>query len=55
MVLVKKLQMEVATQIFTPPAVYDGRKNMFAARELPLGATHAKTVGSQFFSNLSQC
>jgi eukaryotic translation initiation factor 2C len=46
MLLIKKLQMEVAADIFTPPAVFDGRKNMFAARELPLGPTDAKTVCS---------
>ncbi|KAG5642852.1 hypothetical protein DXG03_002029 [Asterophora parasitica] len=41
-ILIKKLQMEVAPDIFTPLAVYDGRKNMFAPRELPLGATHSR-------------
>lgn len=43
MLLVKKLQAEVAPDVFTPSAVFDGRKNMFAARILPLGPTHAKT------------
>ncbi|KAF9464484.1 argonaute-like protein [Collybia nuda] len=33
--LVKQMQTVVAPQIFSPRAVYDGRKNMFAARELP--------------------
>ena len=28
------LQEETATEIFEPKAVYDGRKNLFAAREL---------------------
>jgi eukaryotic translation initiation factor 2C len=50
MELIKKLQMEVAADIFTPPAVFDGRKNMFAARELPLGSTYAKKVCNQFLS-----
>ncbi|GLB35650.1 putative argonaute family protein [Lyophyllum shimeji] len=40
--LVKKLQYEVAADVFTPRAVYDGRKNMFASRELPLGPTNAR-------------
>ncbi|RDB22690.1 Protein argonaute-2 [Hypsizygus marmoreus] len=35
--LIKELQSSVAPQIFTPPVVYDGRKNIFAARELPFG------------------
>ena len=34
--LVTKLQTVVAPQTFNPRAVYDGRKNMFAARTLPL-------------------
>lgn len=32
--LITALQNRVAPQIFTPRAVYDGRKNMFAAKEL---------------------
>jgi eukaryotic translation initiation factor 2C len=32
--LITALQTKVAPQIFTPRAVYDGRKNLFAAREL---------------------
>jgi len=43
MELVKKLQNDVAPAVFTPPAVFDGRKNMFAARVLPLGPTHSAT------------
>ncbi|KAL1743740.1 Piwi domain-containing protein [Schizophyllum fasciatum] len=35
MALIERLQKHVALDIFTPPAVYDGRKNMFAIRELP--------------------
>ncbi|CCL99782.1 uncharacterized protein FIBRA_01804 [Fibroporia radiculosa] len=37
MELIDHLQQVVAPQIFTPRAVYDGRKNMFAMRELPFG------------------
>ena len=47
MELVKKLQTEVAPAVFTPRAVFDGRKNMFAARVLPLGPTHAATVSNR--------
>ncbi|KAF9270096.1 argonaute-like protein [Marasmius fiardii PR-910] len=36
MEVITALQTRAAPNIFTPPAVYDGRKNMFAARELPL-------------------
>ncbi|KAF9226544.1 argonaute-like protein [Gyrodon lividus] len=35
--LIEHLQKIDAPDVFTPPAVYDGRKNMFAPRELPLG------------------
>ena len=35
MEIVKRLQFDVAPDVFTPRAVYDGRKNMFAARLLP--------------------
>jgi eukaryotic translation initiation factor 2C len=38
--IIKQLQYVVAPSIFTPRAVYDGRKNMFAARELPFGENH---------------
>jgi eukaryotic translation initiation factor 2C len=39
--LIKHMQEVVAPDIFTPPAVYDGRKNLFAPRLLPFagGAT----------------
>jgi eukaryotic translation initiation factor 2C len=40
--LIKQLQTVVAPQVFTPRAVYDGRKNIFAARELPFGETGIK-------------
>jgi eukaryotic translation initiation factor 2C len=51
MQLVQQLQDVVAPDVFTPPAVYDGRKNIFACRELPLGPTHSKEVRriSDFF------
>ncbi|CDO71262.1 hypothetical protein BN946_scf184908.g19 [Trametes cinnabarina] len=41
MEIIARLQTVTAPQIFTPRAVYDGRKNMFAARELPFGPSHA--------------
>lgn len=37
--IIKSLQTNAAPEIFTPRAVYDGRKNMFAVRELPFGET----------------
>ncbi|RDB19427.1 Protein argonaute-2 [Hypsizygus marmoreus] len=40
--LIKKLQAEVAVDIFSPKAVYDGRKNMFTTRELQLGPSHSR-------------
>ncbi|KAH0839868.1 argonaute-like protein [Lanmaoa asiatica] len=43
--LIDHLQKIDAPDVFTPPAVYDGRKNMFAPRELPLGPN-----GSQEFN-----
>ncbi|KAI5893541.1 Piwi-domain-containing protein [Schizophyllum commune H4-8] len=33
--MIKTLQQDVAPNVFTPKAVYDGRKNLYAARELP--------------------
>lgn len=44
MLLIKELQYTVAPDIFTPRAVYDGRKNMFAIRELPFGEAGVKEV-----------
>ncbi|KAI0773448.1 ribonuclease H-like domain-containing protein [Irpex lacteus] len=43
MELIRHLQEVVAPHIFTPPAVYDGRKNMFARQKLPF------TEGSMTF------
>ncbi|EGO01882.1 hypothetical protein SERLA73DRAFT_49361 [Serpula lacrymans var. lacrymans S7.3] len=44
MELIKHLQTIDAPNVFTPPAVYDGRKNMFASRRLALGATDSQEV-----------
>lgn len=46
--LIKQLQSAVAPQIFTPRAVYDGRKNMFATRRLPLAGSDSQEVGRIF-------
>ncbi|PPQ98553.1 hypothetical protein CVT24_004044 [Panaeolus cyanescens] len=35
--IIAALQTRIAPEVFTPRAVYDGRKNMFAVRELPFG------------------
>lgn len=43
--LVKVLQVQ-ETGIFTPRAVYDGRKNLFSARLLPLGDTDSREVNA---------
>ncbi|KAL0949487.1 hypothetical protein HGRIS_009541 [Hohenbuehelia grisea] len=40
--LIKQLQNVVAPQIFVPRAVYDGRKNLFAATELPFGDSQSQ-------------
>lgn len=44
MEIVTTLQQSVAPQIFTPRAVYDGRKNLFAIRELPFGDADSREV-----------
>ena len=44
MEIIKRLQTVVAPQVFTPRAAYDGRKNMFAARELPFGPSGTQEV-----------
>lgn len=44
--LIEVLQTVVAPQVFTPRAVYDGRKNLFAARELPFGGSNSAEVSS---------
>ncbi|KAG6825821.1 hypothetical protein H0H93_000261, partial [Arthromyces matolae] len=40
--LIKELQFNVAPQIFTPRGVYDGRKNIFAARAFNFGGADFK-------------
>ncbi|KAF5361966.1 hypothetical protein D9756_002190 [Leucocoprinus leucothites] len=49
MKVIRYLQTHVDPDTFTPRAVYDGRKNMFAARVLPLGtedsASYTFTLG----------
>jgi eukaryotic translation initiation factor 2C len=47
MKLIQNLQ-RLNTDIFTPQAVYDGKKNMFAPRRLPLGATNSQEVRHSF-------
>lgn len=34
--MIQKLQEQVAPEIFTPRCAYDGRKNMYTTRKLPL-------------------
>lgn len=55
MALIKTLQTQVAPQIFTPRAVYDGRKNMFAIRELPFGGSSSQEVLSTISSFGGDC
>ena len=52
MELIARLQSEIAPEVFTPRAVYDGRKNMFAPRVLPLGDTGTKDVRRAFIRTL---
>ncbi|KAF8756522.1 argonaute family [Rhizoctonia solani] len=40
--VIRTLQEQVAPTIFTPRAVYDGRKNLFASRRLPLSSRDGK-------------
>ena len=35
MEIITRLQNDIAPDVFTPRAAYDGRKNLYAARELP--------------------
>lgn len=44
MEIIDRLQTKFAPQVFTPRAVYDGRKNLFAARELPFGEARSQEV-----------
>lgn len=42
--LIHHLQTIDAVDVFTPRAVYDGRKNLFAPRELPFGPQNSQEV-----------
>ncbi|RDX49272.1 argonaute-like protein [Lentinus brumalis] len=42
MEIIKRLQTVAAPDVFTPRVVYDGRKNIFAPRKLPLGPTDTR-------------
>ena len=44
MELFKALQEIVAPTVFTAPASYDGRKNVFSMYQLPLGPTDSREV-----------
>ncbi|KAJ8580661.1 argonaute-like protein [Rhizopogon salebrosus TDB-379] len=44
--LIHHLQTIDAVDVFTPRAVYDGRKNLFAARELPFGPQNSQQACS---------
>jgi eukaryotic translation initiation factor 2C len=52
--LISRLQTVIAPQVFTPRAVYDGRKNLFAVRELPFpqGASSHEVLFLSFASSL---
>ncbi|QRV72427.1 argonaute-like protein [Ceratobasidium sp. AG-Ba] len=41
--LIRVLQERIAPTVFTPRAVYDGRKNLFASRRLPLEGGDSQT------------
>ncbi|KAG9100456.1 hypothetical protein FRC06_004126 [Ceratobasidium sp. 370] len=41
--LIRVLQERIAPTVFTPRAVYDGRKNLFASRRLPLSGGDSQT------------
>lgn len=42
--IIEQLQLVTAPEIFTPRVVYDGRKNIFAIRQLPFGPGDSKEV-----------
>jgi eukaryotic translation initiation factor 2C len=50
MELIRRLQTVVAPQVFTPRAVYDGRKNMFSMRELPFGSSQEASQSPTSYS-----
>ncbi|GLB33868.1 putative argonaute family protein [Lyophyllum shimeji] len=52
--LIRELQEKVAPQLFTPRGVYDGRKNLFAARELPLDEHNTKDFNVSLGSGRSE-
>ena len=53
MELIAKLQTEIAPDDFKPRAVYDGRKNLFAPRELPFGGAASKEVSPAIYRGSS--
>ena len=50
MLLIQELQTFTAPDVFQPPAVYDGRKNMFAIAKLPFDGAASKDVCHCFIS-----
>jgi eukaryotic translation initiation factor 2C len=44
--LIRILQERIAPNVFTPRVVYDGQKNIFASRRLPLSGGDSQTVSS---------
>lgn len=55
--IISRLQQVTAPEVFTSRAVYDGRKNLFAGRELPFGGASSREVGSSAltFHSLITC
>ena len=47
--IITHLQEKLEPNLFTPRAVYDGRKNLFAAHPLRFANGDSQTVCSQFF------
>jgi len=43
--IINRLQTYAEPELFSRPGVYDGRKNMFFAFELPFGDAGAREVG----------
>ena len=42
--IIEQLQLFTAPDIFNPRVVYDGRKNIFAIRQLPFGPSDSQEV-----------
>ena len=42
--IIEQLQLFTAPEIFTPRVVYDGRRNIFAVRQLPFGPSDSQVV-----------